>query len=88
MLPRLHRAAKWGDGVVQGDPAPTGAKPPRTDDLIAHTAHELNNGLAVIRLTADLLTQGAMAPERAGATILHEIDEAVRLIGRLRTPAP
>ena len=51
-------------------------------------AHELNNVLGVIRLTADLLTQGSMAPERAGANILQEVDEAVRLIERLRSHAP
>lgn len=71
--------------MIQGDPASAGANLPRTDDLIADTVRELNNVRGTIRLTADLLTQGVVVPEQAGTTILHESDEALRLIGRLRS---
>ena len=53
-------------------------------DPVAQAAHGLNNTLGVLRLTVDLLEQGAVEPEGAIATLREQIGEAVTLVSRVQ----
>ncbi len=75
--------SKAADGVRSGVPTA-----PARDELqvtIDGIAHEINNSLSVLRLTADLLRQQAIDPVEAGTAVRDEAVKAAGLVKRLRS---
>ena len=75
--------SKSADGVRSGVPTA-----PDLDDLqatIDGIAHEINNSLSVLRLTADLLRQQAIDPVETGTAVRDEAMKAAGLMERLRS---
>ena len=83
------RGGPVSDGPVSDGPVSDG---PVLDeaafrDQVALTMHELNNVLSVIQLTADLLDREAVPAGQASQTIRDQVQEAVKIVERLRRHA-